>query len=167
MTWIRGTNSTDALRKALKTFIETWLADATYKPRLPRRPWKVFLPSERQSALLRVVIATTPDDQKPHVYPDGARTVSEEFHRVSLIVKGDKKGTSAQAVGQVHAALKALFSAAMQEGTSEHAARLAAGIYNLQLSVEDFEIAPGDNADEGTLYRQDLNLKCSTDTFLN
>jgi hypothetical protein len=167
MTWAQGTDASDVLRKAIKTFIETWLADDAYKTRLPRVNRKVFLPGERQDAQLKIVIVTANDEQIPHVYVEGTHEVSEDFHRVAIVVKSDKKGGGPQAVSQMHAALKALFTAAMKEGTPECSARLAAGFYNLRLSAEGFDIAPGDMAEEGTFFRQDLYLTCSTDTFLN
>ncbi len=167
MTWEQGTDAADALRRAIKTFIETWLADDAYKANLPRVNRKVFLPGERQDAQLKIVIATANDQQAPHVYEEGAHEVSEEFHRVAVIVKSDKKGGGADAVSKMHTALKSLFTAASKEGTVECTARIAAGFYNLRSTSDSFDIAPGDLSDEGTAFRQDIYLTCSTDTFLN
>jgi hypothetical protein len=168
MTWTKGTDSGDYLRRQTKTFIETWLATTAYKAMLPPKThWKALLPGERQDVAVKVVINSEPDSEnKPHIFVESSKQVNEEFHRIGVMVKSDKKSGGAGAASGFYAALNALFSAAMKEGTAECTARIAAGIYNLRVVPEGMEVDPGDNADEGTFYRQQLNLKCSTDTYL-
>ena len=92
--------------------------------------------------------------------------LAKSFTALPSSSKATKKVAEQELLG-MHAALKSLFTAASKEGTANGTARIAAGFYNLRPSADGFDIAPGDLSDEGTAFRQDIYLTCSTSTFLN
>lgn len=159
-----GTDSGAALRAALRTFIKAWLTDEKYKARLPRQHLKVLDEGEREGAGVSIRIVSQPDPQAPWNYPSGGRDVIEDWHQVALFVKADRKAGGAQSVSAVFGALRALF--ANRDGTPERDALETVGVHMCMETPEGIISDEGED-EEGTNFKQQLNLRCNTDTFLN
>lgn len=156
--WPLGTDSSETLRGTLRDYLKARL-DAK-KPSLPRRFLHVLLEGERQTAGIFVIVATQPDDKESWPYKSGARRVLEERHGIAIIVKADAKAGGSASVLKVFSVIRALFSTDAERETLQ-----ALGVQNITEATEGLEGDAGD-AVESTAFRRQLNLKCTTETYL-
>lgn len=170
MIWQAG-DSGEMLRDAIKGFITQWFnnSDQSYKARLPAKHWHVVKQGEKQPAGVLIVIVTQADPANSWPYepddgPDAGKAVLEENHKIALVIKADERAGGVKSVSPVHSALRSLFSC--PDGKPERDDLIARGVYNLFDDSEGMEIEPGDNSEQGTFYSQQINLVCSTDTFI-
>jgi hypothetical protein len=164
--WPSGTDSGDKLRKALQNHIRTWLANPKYKDRLPPKVHRhILLEGEREGPGLVVKIVSEGDPEPPHLYKKGNSDVTEDWHQVALIVKADAKNGGADSVSAMFGALRALFT--NRSETPEGQALTGAGIYMCSETPEGLIMDPDGDTGEGTFSKQQINLRCNTDTYLN
>jgi hypothetical protein len=162
--WPVGTDTGAQLRRVIRDFVKTWLADAKYKARLPRQHLKVLEEGERELPGVVVRIVSQADPQAPWNFQHEGRDVIEDWHQVALFVKADRKAGGAESVSAVFGSLRSLF--ANRDSTPERMALEASGAYMCMETPKGL-IQDGDEDAEGTSFKQQLNLRCSTDTFLN
>jgi hypothetical protein len=162
--WPIGTDSGKAARTALRVFIKEWLANEKYKARLPRQHLKVLDEGEREGAGVTIRILSEPDQKPAWTYVLGGHDIAEDYHAVALVVKADKKAGGSDSVSAVFGALRALF--ANRDGTPERLDLQSAGIHMCFETPEGIEL-DGDSDEEGTFFKQQISLRCNTDTFLN
>jgi hypothetical protein len=113
--------------------------------------------------VIRVV--SEADPQPPWVYGQGGHDVVEDWHQVALFVKADRASGGASSVSAVFGALRALF--ANRDDTPERDDLEARGIHMCIETPEGFIVDDESLNDEGAAFRQQINLRCNTDTFLN
>jgi hypothetical protein len=163
-----GTDAGEKLRENLRSFLKSWLANPAYKSRLPAKKHLTILEQgEREGAGITIRVVSEDDPQGPWPYKDKVtgRMVVEDRHMVAIFVKADRSAGGAQSISAVYGALRALF--ASRDNMPERTALIEAGIHNCTETPEGIVVNPGDNDEEGTFFKQQINLRCNTDTFLN
>lgn len=163
--WPVSTDSGDKLRESLRDFVKAQLATTKYKSRLPRQHFAVIKQGEREGAGITVRVVSQADPKLPWNYQRDGRDIIEDWHQIALFVKADKKAGGAESVSAVFGALRALF--ANRDGTPERNALIASGVCMCQETPEGLVSDPDGEDDEGTSFKQQINLRCNTDTFLN
>lgn len=164
--WPLGTDSGERLRAEVRTFLKTWLFDDKYKPRLPRKQHLTILDEgKRESAGITIRVVSANDPRPPWPYRKGQRTVSEDWHQVALFVKADRASGGADSVSAVFGALRAMF--ATRDEMPERSALEEAGIHECMETPEGIIVDAGNPDEEGIAFKQQINLRCNTDTYLD
>lgn len=156
MPWATGVDSGSELREKLIAFLDAKIKAAPYKARLPRRHYSVIegRPGLRKVGA-RIEVWAQADERQPHTYFDPVRQVREDYHRITLDVKGDSKSGGIDVTDALLSVLKSLFS---QASTLEEL--IVLGIYNVRQSSETMQI-------DGVEFNRPLFLSCNTDVYLN
>jgi hypothetical protein len=156
MPWPAGQPAAKKLKDELQSFINTKLAAAPYKARLPRGFVKAVVdkPGKRNGGVV-VLLRTEADEGQPHRYHDGTGQVMEEFHRVGMAVQGDERAGAMEAQEAVYSVLKSLFT-----NPTILAELIALGICDVRESSEGMDF--GDDTESSRV----LTLTCNTDVYL-
>lgn len=166
--WPQG-NSSEVLRQTIVAYLQAWLAEAPYQGMLPSSPVQIMEQGAKQNAGIRVLVGTGADAQPSRTYygqgPDAGHFVIEEYHKVSLLIRGDAKNGGSNAVGQVQGALRNLFF--MRMGTPESIDLIGRGVFDVMEDEDALEFMPTSEDEDGTWFSQKLELLCNTNSYLN
>lgn len=161
--WSPG-DSGEKLRDAIRSHIKTFFAIPRYKTRLPNQHWNLPGEGKRSKGGVEIRPVSRPDEGSAWNYSKGGREAAEEKHVVSIYVKSDQKTGADDSVSAVMGVLRSIFQT--RAGMPEFESLNALGIYHCFVTPEGFEGDP--NADGETVTaQQQLNLRCTTDTYLN
>ena len=158
-------DSSELLRKALKSYIDYWRAQTEYKSLLPRQHIRVVMEGEKQHAGITILLKTekSPTQAWPFDIPVGdnsGKGALEEYHTIGIVVKSDKKSGGAEAASKTHNVLQSLFMA--RPDSTAKGDLISRGIYNVTEAQESLNIDPGSEDDEGASYSKQITLNCST-----
>lgn len=167
--WPAG-NASDILKDKLIAFSQVWSGTADYVNRLPYEHIHYVKQGERQGAGIHVIFVTEPDEAAAQTYTAKADSdypgegVMVEEHKIAVIIKADKHSGGAASVTSMHSLLRSLYLC--KYNTPERDDLIANGIYNLFESNLGLEVISDDDAEEGEMYSQQINLVCNTETLI-